>query len=389
MLHAFGEATEPHRKGFNSMALRHHTKDFLSILRTVQVEEVQAQIARPPLALVVGPDARIAQQFAFALAGGDVPDEQAARRTITVATPDVLDGLNVGSLPYDALLLLDPTPDMRRHSALRRIISDQWQTAVLAVVTGPGAATDPGIPSITVTDPTEAKGLQPLRVRLVPMLHPDRRVAWGRAFAGFRQPMTDYLIEQTARANAQFAIMTDITARIPMIGGLAATGADFFVLTKNQLILAYQLAAIHGRDLSDQKMVMMNAAPYLVAGLGWRELATRAVRVVPGASFVPKGVIAYGGTVASGFLARSLANPDGVREWLRGVQEGTKTSLGVGTNRVRRVKARVSDLVGSVEERFGERTRLMPKWQRHADAPLALEPPVRVIPADASGFRAD
>jgi hypothetical protein len=166
-----------------------------------------------------------------------------------------------------------------------------------------------------------------------------------------------------------------------MIGGLASTGADFFVLTKNQLILAYELAAIHGRDLSDQKMVMMNAAPYLLAGLGWRELATRAVRVIPGASFLPKGVIAYGGTVASGILARTLANPDGVRAWLRGVQEGTKTSLGVGNSRMQGVKERIGGLVGSVEERFGDRTHLAAKWQRHPDTRLSVSPPVHVIPA--------
>ena len=360
------------------MALKNHAKDFLSIMRTVQVDDLQAHLAQPPLALIVGPDARIAQQFAFALAGADAPDAEVARRTMTVATPDILDGLQIGPLPYDAVMLLNPTPAMRQHPVLRRIISDQRQTAILAIITGPGAMVDPGIPSITVADPTNPTALQTLRTRLVPMLHPDRRVAWGRAFVGFRQPMTDYLIEQTARANAQFAIMTDITARIPMIGGLASTGADFFVLTKNQLILAYQLAAIHGRDLSDQKVVLMNAAPYLLAGLGWRELATRAVRIVPGASFVPKGVIAYGGTVAAGLLARSLANPDGVRAWLRGVQEGTKTSLGVGNARMQNVKEHVGGLIGSVEERFGSR---IPKWQRHPDVRLALDSPVHVVPA--------
>ena len=363
------------------MALKDHAKDFFSIMRTVQVDDLQAHIAQPPLALIVGPDARIAQQFAFALAGAETPDAEAARRTMTVATPDILDGLQVGPLPYDAVLLLDPTPAMRQHPVLQRIVSNQQQTAVLAIITGPGAVMDPGIPSIAVADPTNPTALHSLRARLVPMLHPDRRVAWGRAFVGFRQPMTDYLIEQTARANAQFAIMTDITARVPMIGGLASTGADFFVLTKNQLILAYQLAAIHGRDLSDQKVVMMNAAPYLLAGLGWRELATRAVRVIPGVSFVPKGVIAYGGTVASGMLARTLANPDGVRAWLRGVQEGTKTSLGVGNARMQNVKERVGGLVGTIEGQVSSRIHLPPKWQRHPDAHLALEPPVHVVPA--------
>lgn len=363
------------------MAIKNHARDFLSVIRTLQLDDLRGQLAQPPLALVVGPDARAAQQFAFALAGADTPDEAAARGAITVATPDVLGGLQVGPTPYDAVILLDPPPAIRQDPVVRRIVGDQRQTAALAVLTGPGADVDPGIPSVAVADPTDPRALAPLRSRLVAMLHPDRRMAWGRAFAGFRQPVTDLLIEQTARANAQFAVMADLTARIPMIGNLAATSADFLVLTKNQLILAYQLAAINGRDLSDQKTVLLNAAPFLVAGLGWRELAQRSVRLIPGASWLPKGVIAYGGTVAAGALARTLANPDGVRAWLQGVQEGTKTSLGVGNARIHDVKERVGGLIGAVEDRFGSRTSIRPKWRRDPKPALDPGPPVHVIPA--------
>lgn len=80
-------------------------------------------------------------------------------------------------------------------------------------------------------------------------------------------------------------------------------------------------------------------------------------------------------------LARTLANPDGVRAWLRGVQEGTKTSLGVGNARMQAVKERVGGLVGAVEEQVSSHLHLPPKWQRHPDAYLALEPPVHVVPA--------
>jgi len=363
------------------MALKNQARDFLSIIRTLQLDDVRGQLAQPPLVLVIGPDARVARQFAFALVGADAPDEEAARRAITVATPDALDGLQVGPTSYDAVILLDPPPAIRQHPVVGRIVSDQRQTAALAVRTGPGTDLDPGIPSIAVADPTDPQSLRTLRTRLVAMLHPDRRMAWGRAFSGFRQPVTDSLIEQTARANAQFAIMADITARIPMVGNITAASADFLVLTKNQMILAYQLAAINGRDLSDQKTVLLNAAPYLVAGLGWRELAHRSVRLIPGASWLPKGVIAYGGTVAAGAMARTLANPEGVRAWLQGVQEGTKTSLGVGNARMQDAKERIGGLIGAVEDRFGSRTSVRPKWQRTPKPALEPGPPVHVIPA--------
>lgn len=365
-------------------AVQQHARNFFSIIRTMQLDDLRAQIAQPPYALVIGEDARLAQQFAFALAGGDLPDEAAARATMSVATAESLDTLAVGPSPYDAVIFLDPTPAIRRNPTVRRLVADQQQTAVLAILTRADAEADPGIPTLAVTHPTDAAALKAVRARLVPMLAPGRRVPWGRTFTGFRDVVSNYLIEQTARANAQFAIMADLGARIPLLGQFAATGADFLVLTKNQLVLAYELAAIHGRDLDDQKTALTNAAPFFVAGLGWREVARRAVRVVPGAPLVPKAVIAYGGTLATGALARALSNPEGVQAWLKGVQEGTKTGLGVGSSRFdtarQGVGKRVGGLVGAVEDRLGNRTHLTPKWRKERPA-IEAEPAVEVIPA--------
>lgn len=366
------------------MRLKNHARDTLAILRTVQLDDLRSQIGQSPLILVIGPDARTAQQFAFALAGSDAPNELAARATMTVATPDLLDGLTIGPTPYDAMILIDPTDSVRQHPAVRRLAGNWNETAVLAIHTDPTAPMDPGIPTLVVVDPTVPSALQTVRKRLISLLNPNRRIAWGYAYEGFRQPITDLLIEQTARTNAQFAIMADIGAKIPYIGNWVAGGADFLVLTKNQLNLAYQLAAMHGKDLSSQRTVLTSAAPYILAGLGWRELARRAVNFIPGASFVPKAVVAYGGTVASGFLARALADPEGVRAWLSGVQEGSMTSLGVTGTGLRKVvdqvRGGVGSAIGALEDRFGSRTQLRPKWRREQPS-IDLDPPVHVIPA--------
>jgi hypothetical protein len=366
------------------MGLKSNARDSLAILRMVKLDELRGQLAQPPFALVIGPDARTAQQFAFALAGGDVPDEQAARATMTVTTSDMLDGLIVGPVPYDAMLLIDPTDEVRRHPAVRRLAGNWNETAVLSINTNPDASIDPGIPTLVVPDPTLPGALRTVRQRLIPLLNPNRRIAWGHTYEGFRPLITDHLIEQTARTNAQFAIVADIGARIPYVGNWVAGGADFLVLTKNQLNLAYQLAAMHGKDLSSQWTVLTGATPYILAGLGWRELARHAVEFVPGASFVPKAAVAYGGTVVSGLLARTLADPDGVRAWLNGVQTETKTSLGVtgvGLRKVMvRVKRQVGSIIGGIEDRFGTRTTLRPN-RRRTHAGIDLDPPVHVIPA--------
>lgn len=363
------------------MTLRNHARDSMSVMRTLELDALRDQLAHPPRVLVIATDRQRAEQFAAALTGRETPDAAVAGPIVTVATPDALDSLQFGPVPYDAVLLLDPTLTVQRHPAVRRLITAQSQTVVMTIATGAGTEIDPGVPTIIVTDPTAPQSLAALRARMIPLLHPDRRIAWGHAFPDFRQPMTNHLIEQTARANAQFAIFADLTGYIPLIGGVTGASADFLVLTKNQLILAYQLTAMNGRDLNDRKMVLANAAPYLLAGLGWRELANRAVRVIPGPPLVPKAVIAYGGTVIAGAVARSLADPDAIRAWLKGVEKGTRTSLGVGNTRVQQAKDRIGEWMGAVEDRFGNRTHVMPKWRQGAKPALESGPPVHVVPA--------
>jgi uncharacterized protein (DUF697 family) len=57
------------------------------------------------------------------------------------------------------------------------------------------------------------------------------------------------IIDETAMANAQFSLVSNIPTLLPVVGNLAAAGADFIVLTKNQVMMLYKLAAAFGRDL--------------------------------------------------------------------------------------------------------------------------------------------
>lgn len=337
-----------------AMKVGNQAREFLGLVRAVQMDEIKAQLALPPLVLIVADDTVAAEQFAFALAGAETPDVSAARDTTTVAAPTALDALAVGPAAYDAVLLIDPSAETRRNRALQGLIANQRQTATLALYTRAPETPDPGLPALTVTGLDDPAALRAIRARLVASLPEGRRLAWGRAFAGFRKPIADVLIEQTARANAQFALMADLGARIPILGGIAATGADFLVLTRNQLILAYRLAAINGRDLDDPRNVIASAAPFFLAGLGWRELARRAIRLVPGAPLVPKVVIAYGGTLAGGALARALSSPEGVRAWVEGVQAGATqaTQPGGPLGRLRRGAANTGRNARSVLPRF-------------------------------------
>ena len=112
------------------------------------------------------------------------------------------------------------------------------------------------------------------------------------------------MIDDTAAANAQFALLANIPSVIPMLGTLATVSADFLVLTKNQLLLTYKIAAIHGRDLDNKSAILKEMAPVAGAGFFWRTLAREAATLLPMASgTVPKVAIAYSGTVAIGKAA--------------------------------------------------------------------------------------
>jgi uncharacterized protein (DUF697 family) len=91
---------------------------------------------------------------------------------------------------------------------------------------------------------------------------------------------------------------------IPIFGSLATVGADFFVLTKNQLLLIFKIAAIHGEEIHDSTRIFREMVPVVGAGFFWRTVAREAAAMVPmmgGA--VPKVAIAYTGTMAIGRAA--------------------------------------------------------------------------------------
>ena len=97
--------------------------------------------------------------------------------------------------------------------------------------------------------------------------NPERATAFGRSLPAFRAAAVKQLIDETSAANAQFSLVSNIPAMLPVIGNIAAAGADFIVLTKNQVMMLYKLAAVHGRDLHNQRGILQEVLPVVGAGL--------------------------------------------------------------------------------------------------------------------------
>lgn len=132
----------------------------------------------------------------------------------------------------------------------------------------------------------------------------DLELALGRAFPALRQAAAMHVVNMTSRVNGQFALASNLPALIPVVGGVLAAGADTIVLTKNQLMMIYKLAAIHDRDLDNRFRIYQEMVPVVGAGLFWRTVARDLAAILPfAAGAVPKVAIAFAGTFAAGMAA--------------------------------------------------------------------------------------
>jgi uncharacterized protein (DUF697 family) len=148
------------------------------------------------------------------------------------------------------------------------------------------------------TDPTN------LTRELVPKmaaLLEDRALAMARALPGTREAVAQSLILDSAKTNAQFSLVSSLPSNIPVIGTLTSLGADTLVLTKNQALLVFKLAAVHGRALDSKAQLAAEIVPVIGAAFLWRSVARSLVGLLPGlVSAVPKAAISFAGTYVVG-----------------------------------------------------------------------------------------
>src|SRR5579872_615017 len=107
---------------------------------------------------------------------------------------------------------------------------------------------------------------------------PEIALSLGRRFPGLRHEVAERVIRDTALANAEFAMLNALPGVIPIIAPLlpAAAIGDIFMLTKNQAMMLYRLAAIHELPL-DLRARSRDLAPLLGNAFGWRAIAREVI----------------------------------------------------------------------------------------------------------------
>jgi len=129
-------------------------------------------------------------------------------------------------------------------------------------------------------------------------------LALASQFPAFRKPVVDQIIHSVARENALFAVATALPNVVPNLIELpwafGEFASDTAFLTANQVRMAFLISAAHGKEIgfAPQKMQIGS----IVAGaFGWRAIARELAGKIPlGGGLIPKGAIAYAGTMVVG-----------------------------------------------------------------------------------------
>jgi uncharacterized protein (DUF697 family) len=233
--------------------------------------------------------------------------------------------------PLPDLVVLDVSADaahLEVASRQARELQDR-DVAVLLLVPVGMAPSEPDL-SFLAADAAAPPTDERLGLALVDALPDERRLGAARAAPALRAPLARLLIHEAAFANAQFALVTNLPTLLPGVGGAAAAGADVLVLTTNQIVLMFKMAALWGASLDNPRALIAEVLPVVGGAFFWRTAARTLIDLLPGfAVLAPKVGIAYIGTYVVGALAsayyQSGVRPSDVR--LREIEAEAREAL--------------------------------------------------------------
>ncbi|GIW05875.1 MAG: hypothetical protein KatS3mg060_0680 [Dehalococcoidia bacterium] len=165
-------------------------------------------------------------------------------------------------------------------------------------------------PGFKSTDSVELPDLAPetIAARLGPAIFdrlPLEVVGFGRRLPALRELAANQEIRDYSLLNAQIAAISNIPDIIPVLGPFIAGAAEMLLLTKNQIILVYKLAAIYGRPLGDKKALLSEVVTIFGAAYVWRLVARQLAGFAPfGLGIIPKVTIAFVATYTEGKSAQ-------------------------------------------------------------------------------------
>lgn len=172
-------------------------------------------------------------------------------------------------------------------------LADRQDVEVVCVLVREEPETIVDVPFVLATDvisvaPGEELPVERIAERIAAQIGDDGYLLASRAPV-LRRPICEQIVRRFARQNGFLA------------AAIFIPGADFPVLTLNQIRMVLRIAAAHGQEIDARRGVELLSV--LGAGLGLREVARSAVGVVPGLGWAVQGGVALVGTRALGEAA--------------------------------------------------------------------------------------
>jgi hypothetical protein len=300
--------------GVRSLVSIDRLNDFWNILREVDPQTVVREADVPIRIVLCGPVGVGKRALAAALTVGEIGPS-------VVEVTDVPADVPV-AFPVAELFVYVVSSDQpvsladrervrllaRRSSRVVCVINDRWglNADKLAGLRAEAVAAFGVAPNVVLTlsvqDPGQVSAaFGDALVAAVPHL----ALPLGRRLPVFREAAARCLIRETSRVNAEFAAVSSIPAIVPLVGGLAAAGADIIVLTKNQVMLLLKLATLYGRTTENRFQVLTEVGPVIGAAFLWRSLARALMDLLPSPLTVaPKVAVAFVGTYVVGMAGQ-------------------------------------------------------------------------------------
>ena len=254
-------------------------RNFMNLVKEIDFDEVRDRAEQPPRTLVIAVDTQRGESAADQMFG------QGTRTGVDLKA--WTEGESIDAARWDAIVVFDPDGAGLLDKVRRGTGARKAQNVYFLAQRREGG-----------DDPVEQ-----LRDEICAEFT-ELAPSYGRYYPGWRSAAVRAILDDTARANAQFSFISNIPAVVPFLGGIIAASADLIVLTKNQVMMCYKIAATYDRNLGDQVALMRELAPVVGSGFLWRTIAREAAAFIPlAAGTIPKVAIAYGGTIAVGRAA--------------------------------------------------------------------------------------
>ena len=184
------------------------------------------------------------------------------------------------------------------------------QVGIVCVVVGAPPGDPPSVPYVLDTDVIAVPDGSPLPLEKIAERIADRAGEGSHHLAAripvLREPVADAIVKHFAFQNGVLGVAIFIP------------GADFPVLTLNQIRMVLRLAGAYGEELDRERA--FEVLSVVAAGLGFRTVARHLVGAVPGVGWAVKGGIAYAATLAVGEAACRYFAAGGTRAVTRSVR---------------------------------------------------------------------